>query len=106
MARKTGGNCGDVRQSALWGSGNRGGEFRSNALWGKGGRGGIATLVGVLVLSLAAGAASAKSTSEPAPAVGATVVEAGLLERAKANPMQRFRVIVQSATSATAAESA
>ena len=27
------------RQSALWGSGNRGGERRSNALWGKGGRG-------------------------------------------------------------------
>jgi serine protease AprX len=107
MARKTGGNCGDVRQSALWGSGNRGGEFRSNALWGKGGRGGIATLVGVLVLSLAAGAASAKSSaSQPAPAVGVTVVEPGLLERAKANPMQRFRVIVQSATSAKAAESA
>ena len=107
MARKTGGNCGDVRQSALWGSGNRGGEFRSNALWGKGGRGGIATLVGVLVLSLAAGAASAKSTApQPAPAVTATVVEPGLLERAQANPNQRFRVIVQSATSAKAAESA
>ena len=101
MARKTGGNCGDVRQSALWGSGNRGGEFRSNALWGKGGRGGIVTLVGALVLSLAAGAASAKSTAhETAPSVTATVVEAGLLERAKANPTQRFRVIVQSATSA------
>ncbi len=107
MARKTGGNCGDVRQSALWGSGNRGGEFRSNALWGKGGRGGIVTLVGALVLSLAAGAASAKSSApHPAPSVTATVVEAGLLERAKANPMQRFRVIVQSATSAKAAESA
>ena len=107
MARKTGGNCGDVRQSALWGSGNRGGEFRSNALWGKGGRGGIVTLVGVLVLSLAAGAASAKSTApQPAPSVNATVVEAGLLERAKANPTQRFRVIVQSASGARAAESA
>jgi serine protease AprX len=107
MARKTGGNCGDVRQSALWGSGNRGGEFRSNALWGKGGRGGIATLVGVLVLSLAAGAASAKSSApQPAPAVTATVVEAGLLERAKANPKQRFRVIVQSAAGAMAAETA
>jgi serine protease AprX len=106
MARNTGGNCGDVRQSALWGSGNRGGEFRSNALWGKGGRGGIAMLVGVLVLSLAAGAASAKSTSEPSPAVGATVVEPGLLERAQANPNERFRVIVQSAISAKAAESA
>ena len=107
MARNTGGNCGDVRQSALWGSGNRGGEFRSNALWGKGGRGGIVTLVGVLVLSLAAGAASAKSTApQPAPSVTATVVEAGLLERAQANPKQMFRVIVQSANGAEAAESA
>jgi serine protease AprX len=107
MARNTGGNCGDVRQSALWGSGNRGGEFRSNALWGKGGRGGIATLVGVLVLSLAAGAASARSTApQPAPSVTATVVEAGLLERAKANPMERFRVIVQSASGVKSAESA
>ena len=107
MARKTGGNCGDVRQSALWGSGNRGGEFRSNALWGKGGRGGIATLVGVLVLSLAAGAASAKSTApQPAPSVTATVVEPGLLERAQANPKQRFLVIVQSAAGAKAAETA
>ena len=59
------------------------------------------------MLSLAAGAASAKSAaSEPAPAVGATVVETGLLERAKANSNQRFRVIVQSATSAEAAETA
>ena len=107
MSRKTGGNCGDVRQSALWGSGNRGGEFRSNALWGKGGRGSIVALVGVLVLSLAAGAASARSTApQPAPSVTATVVEAGLLERAKANPKQRFRVIVQSAAGAKAAETA
>ncbi len=107
MSRKTGGNCGDVRQSALWGSGNRGGEFRSNALWGKGGRGGIVTLVGVLVLSLAAGAASAKSTApQTAPSVTATVVEAGLLERQRRIRTQRFRVIVQSATSAKAAESA
>ncbi|MDX6438808.1 MAG: serine protease AprX [Gaiellaceae bacterium] len=107
MARKTGGNCGDVRQSALWGSGNRGGEFRSNALWGKGGRGGVVTLVGVLVLSLAAGAASARGTApQAARSVNATVVEQGLLERAQANPKQMFRVIVQSVTSAGAAESA
>ncbi len=107
MSRKSGGNCGDVRQSALWGSGNRGGEFRSNALWGKGGRGSIVALVGVLVLSLAAGAASAKGNApQPAPSVTATVVEAGLLERAKANPRQMFRVIVQSANGAKAAETA
>ena len=82
--KKTGGNCGDVRQSALWGSGNRGGEFRSNALWGKGGRGGIATLVRRSRAVIGSGAASAKSTApQPAPSVTATVVEPGLPERAK-----------------------
>ena len=107
MARNTGGNRGDVRKSALWGSGNRGGEFRSNALWGKGGRGSVVTLVGVLVLSLAAGAASAGGTApEPARAVNATVVEPGLLEKAQANPKQKFRIIVQSAAGAKAAETA
>jgi serine protease AprX len=107
MARNTSGGHGDVRQSALWGSGNRGGEFRSNALWGKGGRGSVITLVGVLVLSLAAGAASAKGTaSEAVRSVEATVVEPGLLEKAQANPKQKFRIIVQSAAGARAAETA
>ena len=107
MARNTGGNRGDVRKSALWGSGNRGGEFRSNALWGKGGRGSVVTLVGVLVLSLAAGAASARGTApEPARGVNATVVEPGLLEKAQANPKQKFKIIVQSAAGAKAAETA
>ena len=107
MARNTGGNRGDVRKSALWGSGNRGGEFRSNALWGKGGRGSVVTLVGVLVLSLAAGAASARGTApEPARGVDTTVVEPGLLEKAQANPKQKFKIIVQSAAGAKAAETA
>jgi serine protease AprX len=107
MARNKSGSRGDVRQSALWGSGNRGGEFRSNALWGKGGRGSVITLVGVLVLSLAAGAASARDNTPPvARSVTATVVETGLLERAQANPKQKFRIIVQSAKSADAAETA
>ena len=59
MGSNTGGNTGDVRKSALWGSGNRGGEHRSNALWGKGGRGFVTTvLVVALALPLAAGAAA------------------------------------------------
>ena len=45
-----------------------------------------------------------------APAVAAslpaTSVEPGLLERAQANPSDRFHIIVQSAVSAKAAESA
>ena len=55
MARNTSGTRGDVRQSALWGSGNRGGEFRSNALWGKGGRGLVTSVVALaLAMPLAA----------------------------------------------------
>ena len=101
MARKTGGTRGDVRQSALWGSGNRGGEFRTNALWGKGGKGTIVLLV-VLVLPLLSVAASARSTGPEA--VGPTYVEPGLLERALDNPHQMFQVIVQSTAGASSAE--
>ncbi len=101
MARKTGGTRGDVRQSALWGSGNRGGEFRTNALWGKGGKGTIVLLV-MLVLPLLSVAASAKSSGPEA--VGPTYVEPGLLERALDNPHQMFQVIVQSTAGANSAE--
>ena len=52
MVGKTGGNRGDVRKSALWGSGNRGGELRSNALWGKGGRGFVVVLALTVALSV------------------------------------------------------
>ena len=65
MGRNTGGNPGDVRKSALWGSGNRGGEHRSNALWGKGGRGFVTTvLVVALAVPLAAGAGSGPGKNE------------------------------------------
>ena len=65
MGRNTGGNPGDVRKSALWGSGNRGGEHRSNALWGKGGRGFVMTvLVVALAVPLAAGAGSGPGKNE------------------------------------------
>jgi serine protease AprX len=101
MARNTGGTRGDVRQSALWGSGNRGGEFRTNALWGKGGKGTIVLLV-MLVLPLFSVAASATSND---PGLGPTYVEPGLLERAQASPNEMFRVIVQSTQSADSAKS-
>ena len=95
MARNSSGTRGDVRKSALWGSGNRGGEFRTNALWGKGGKGTIVLLV-MLVLPLLSVAASAKSGSDIPAGTGPTYVEPGLLDRAQANPHQMFRVIVQS----------
>ena len=106
MGRNTGGNPGEVRKSALWGSGNRGGEHRSNALWGKGGRGAIVTMVAVLMLSLGAGSVTGRDAAAVAGSLPATTVEAGLLERAQANPRERFRIIVQSASGAKAAESA
>ena len=90
MARNTRGTRGDVRQSALWGSGNRGGEFRTNALWGKGGKGIIVSLALLVVPMLGGGVFKAESA--PAP----TYVEPGLLERAQANPHEMFHVIVQS----------
>ena len=90
MARNTRGTRGDVRQSALWGSGNRGGEFRTNALWGKGGKGIIVSLALLVVPMLGGGVFQAESA--PAP----TYVEPGLLERAQANPHDMFHVIVQS----------
>ena len=106
MGRKTGGNPGDVRKSALWGSGNRGGEHRSNALWGKGGRGAIVTMVAVLMLSLGAGSVTGRDASAVAGSLPATSVEPGLLERAQASPKEMFRIIVQSARGADAAEDA
>ena len=56
MARNSSGNRGDVRGSALWGSGNRGGELRSNALWGNknGGRGIVVLMLIALSMPLAA----------------------------------------------------
>ena len=94
MARNTGGNRGDVRQSALWGSGNRGGEFRSNALWGKGGRGLVTTVVAfALAVPLAAGASSGSGKS-PAASDGGYVSHQ-LKQQAKAHPNALVSVIVQ-----------
>jgi serine protease AprX len=104
MSRETGGKPGDVRKSALWGSGNRGGEHRSNALWGKGGRGAVVTLVMGLVLSLAAGAASVQAASAGGSSLPPTYVEPGLLDRADQNPHKMFKLIIQSGVGAYAAE--
>ena len=94
MGRNTGGNPGDVRKSALWGSGNRGGEHRSNALWGKGGRGFVTTvLVVALAVPLAAGAGSGHGKEGLAP--GATFVSAELKEMQRAHPNEMVDVIVQ-----------
>jgi serine protease AprX len=95
MGRNTGGNPGDVRKSALWGSGNRGGEHRSNALWGKGGRGFVTTvLVVALAVPLAAGAGSGPGKNDPI-APGTTFVSAELKAKQKKTPDATVSVIVQ-----------
>ena len=93
MGRNTGGNPGDVRKSALWGSGNRGGEHRSNALWGKGGRGFVTTVFALaLAVPLMAGADSGPGK---AYAAGTTHVSDQLKQKAKAHPNDLVDVIVQ-----------
>ncbi len=96
MGSNTGGKRGDVRQSALWGSGNRGGEFRSNALWGKGGRGLVTTVVAIaLAVPLAAGAASGPSPNSGSGSGGGGYVSDQLKQKAKSHPNDLVSVIVQ-----------
>ena len=96
MGRNTGGNPGDVRKSALWGSGNRGGEHRSNALWGKGGRGFVTTvLVVALAVPLAAGAGSGPGKNEGVVTPGGTYVSAELKQMQRTHPNEMVDVIVQ-----------
>ena len=110
MQRKTSGNRGEDRASALWGSGNRGGELRSNALWGKGGKG---VLVAVATVALAvpftAGAGGAGGAKGPKG--GPNVVVGGyvsqqLKEKGRSNPNQLVRVIIQSDAGYVGAENA
>ena len=95
MGQETGGNSGDVRKSALWGSGNRGGEHRSNALWGKGGRGFVTTvLVVALAVPLAAGAGSGPGKKDGLTP-GATFISAELQDMQRTHPNETVDVIVQ-----------
>ena len=117
MAKNASGIRGDVRQSALWGSGNRGGELRSNALWGKGGRGIVVTMLLALSMPLAASAgsdpgkgkvgsvSSVTALTAGQPAKG-TQVESELLKQAKEKPNGLVRVIVQSDAGVAGAERA
>jgi serine protease AprX len=95
----------ELRSSALWGTGSRGGEGRSSALWGKGGRGAVLATVAALVLAapLAATAASGGKTSKPSRP-GAGYVAPDLLAKAKDNPGEKIKVIVQSSNGTAAAE--
>ncbi len=91
--RINGGNRGETRSSALWGTGNRGGESRSNALWGKGGRGALTALAAMLAISvpLAASSPGGKYKLDLEHSYLAPV----LAQRAKNNPNAMVSVIVQ-----------
>src|SRR5438093_13703318 len=83
----------DERNSALWGTGNRGGDSRGSALWGKGGRRAGATLISAalaaVVLSFGASLpASANSGSS-------VFIPAALLSQVQADPAATYAVIVQ-----------
>jgi serine protease AprX len=92
-----GGKRGEVRSSALWGTGNRGGESRSSALWGKGGRGAITALVAMLAISVPLAASANKHARLAATASPKrTWISPGLLKGAKTHPSQYVHVIIQS----------
>ena len=65
MSRDNGGTRGQIRSSALWGTGNRGGDSRANALWSKGGRGFVAILTVLFVTAIPL--AGAGKTHKTAP---------------------------------------
>ena len=96
--RMNGGNRGDMRSSALWGTGNRGGESRSSALWGKGGRGAITALAAMLAISvpLASSAGKKHAIRSGHASLKKTWISPGLLRGAKRHPSQYVRVIIQS----------
>ena len=100
---------GEVRTSALWGTGNRGGGQRSSALWGKGGRPFLVLVIVALALTAPLGAAAGTTSKADKGAKGdkgsTTYISAWLLAQAKANPSQKFHVIIQSRQGAAAAQS-
>jgi serine protease AprX len=105
--RTDSGKRGEMRSSALWGTGNRGGESRSNALWGKGGRGIVTALVAMLAISVPL-ASSAGKHGLQAKAITAkrTWVSPGLLRGAERHPARLLHVIIQSTKGTSAATQA
>jgi serine protease AprX len=86
------GTQGQVRSSALWGTGNRGGDSRANALWGKGGRGFIACLLVLFATAIPLAGAGKINAEEQ----GETYVDPYLLAKAEMQPNALVKVIIQS----------
>jgi serine protease AprX len=99
MARTRGGTTGDVRSSALWGTGSRGGDHRSRAGRGRGAGILVAALASLcLVLPLAAGADDGKRPAGP------TYVAPAVYQAARNNPDGVIQVIIQSASTSQASD--
>jgi serine protease AprX len=96
--RMNGGNRGETRSSALWGTGNRGGESRSSALWGKGGRGAVTALAAMLAISVpfASSAAKLRHAKQSGRTLAKTWISPGLLKGSKRHPSQYVHVIIRS----------
>jgi serine protease AprX len=96
------------RNSALWGTGNRGGESRSNALWGKGGRGALLSVVAAfaLMVPLAASAGSSSSSKKNPGTDNVTWIAPALTDYASRNPDKTVSVIIQSADGLSGAKNA
>jgi serine protease AprX len=95
------------RNSALWGTGNRGGESRSNALWGKGGRGALLSVVAAFALVVPLGASAGKSTpSDNEPGKNSTWIAPALTDYASKNPSKTISVIIQSTGGVSGAKNA
>ena len=94
MSRDSGGTRGQVRSSALWGTGNRGGDSRANALWGKGGRG-FAAFMLVLVATAVPLAGAGKGRQQPT--LAPSYVDPYLAGMAQHKPNSLVKAIIQSA---------
>jgi serine protease AprX len=93
MSRDNSGTQGQVRSSALWGTGNRGGDSRANALWGKGGRG-FAAFMLVLVATAVPLASAGKGKHEPG--LAPSYVDPYLQGMAQNQPNALVKAIIQS----------
>jgi serine protease AprX len=93
MSGDKNGTRGQVRSSALWGTGNRGGDSRANALWGKGGRGFIACLLVLFATAIPLAGAGKVKSSGPS---NATSVDPYLLAKAEMEPNSLVKVIIAS----------
>jgi serine protease AprX len=97
MARRSGSTRGDVRSSALWGTGGREGRSGLSAVVGKRSRASVAVLALVLTFALPASGMAGSSASNAYSSKGRdkTAVPNSLLAQAAANPDATFKVIVQ-----------